>query len=151
MKAREAGHGEAFGKMGEMLAAGRGVHQSYSAAAQWYAVAVKGRELQRCKQYGEMLEDGLGVEQSHGDSVDLYEKAIEKGYAWAQYRLAGCIGLGRGVVFDIIVATNWYQVAVDNEHVGAMTTLGVLLSHSVMDWELPTNFPRAASLLTRLV
>jgi TPR repeat protein len=61
----------------------------------------------------------------HKEAVDLYLKAAEQGYAYAQFSLGFMHQKGEGVAKDYSIAFHWTRKAANQGHVQAQYNLGV--------------------------
>ena len=75
---------------------------------------------------GVSYEKGQGVPRDYGKAVELYQKAVDQGYAEAQNNLGGLYMNGQGVPQDYGKAVELYQKAATQRFAGAQYNLGVL-------------------------
>ena len=72
-----------------------------------------------------MYETGLGVAQNYVEAVRWYRKAVEQGYASAQYNLGVMYYNVKGVVQDYAEAIKWWQKAAEQGHENAQKSLKI--------------------------
>jgi len=68
---------------------------------------------------------GEGVSQDYAKAVVLYEKAADKGLAWAQYNLGLCHKNGYGVQTNEDLARMWFCKAAEQGHAKARQKLAL--------------------------
>jgi TPR repeat protein len=68
---------------------------------------------------GGLYENGYGVDRDYGKAREWYQKAADKGNAYAMYNLGGLYENGNGVAQDYGKAREWYQKAADAGHADA--------------------------------
>ena len=72
---------------------------------------------------GALYDNGLGVEQDYAKAREWYEKAADKGNAYAQFKIGRAHENGLGVTQDYAKAMAWYQKAADQGHAAAKARL----------------------------
>jgi TPR repeat protein len=107
----EHGNGDAEFLLGLMYANGKGVRQSYAAAAQWYQAASDDGQDVAQNNLGLMYAAGLGVRHSYTEAAKLYWLAADQGNPRAQYNLAVAYRDGQGVDQDNVQAYFWYTLS----------------------------------------
>jgi localization factor PodJL len=78
--------------------------------------------------YAARAVEGRGMPKDPQLAVRFFEKAAEKGFAPAQYRLGNLYEKGLGVARDLEQAKTWYRRAAEGGNARAMHNLAVLLA-----------------------
>jgi TPR repeat protein len=78
-----------------MYANGRGVHQDYAEALNWYRKAAEHGNASGEYNFGYMYGAGQGVSPNYGEALKWFRKAADQGFADAQYGLGPSTGTVR--------------------------------------------------------
>ncbi|KAG0275710.1 hypothetical protein BGZ95_008458, partial [Linnemannia exigua] len=108
--------------LGEMYKDGRGVHQDYEAAMDWYLKAAEQGLASAQVNVGDMYDYGRGVPQDFTKAMEWFRKAAAQDYAPAQCS----IGQLNCVPQDYSIVMAWYLKAADQENTAAQNNIGWL-------------------------
>ncbi|KAG0274731.1 hypothetical protein BGZ95_009514 [Linnemannia exigua] len=131
--------------LGEMYKDGRGVHQDYEAAMDWYLKAADQGHAGAQSNIGRLYRYGHGVPLNYVAAMEWFLKSVDQGDATAQYNVGSLYRNGHGVSQDYPTAIDWYLRAADQGHAQAQNILGFMQQHgqgtpqdysSAMDWYL---------------
>ena len=126
------GHPKAQHYIGVMYQRGKGFFKDKEEAKRWFLKSENGlRKLARDDPdaqtiLGNMFYYGYGVEQDYEQAAELYKKAADTGFAWAQFRLGWLYRGGKGVPWDEKKAIKWYEKAARQGVALAANNIGVL-------------------------
>ncbi|KAF8924559.1 hypothetical protein BGZ47_003926, partial [Haplosporangium gracile] len=96
----EFGDKDAQAVLGGMYSFGRGVHQDYIQAMDWYLKAAKQGLARAQHNIGVLYDRGFGVPQDYAQAMDWFLIAAEQGHADAQHYIGVLYDVGRGVSQD---------------------------------------------------
>jgi TPR repeat protein len=106
-----AGDAEAMLVMARAYAAGSGVDQDDTIAADWYRKAADQGNLEAQIRLAESYRDGKGVARDMAQAAEWYRKAAEHGDPTAQGTLGLLYSVGAGVTRDDVEAFFWLDLA----------------------------------------
>jgi TPR repeat protein len=92
-------------------AAGAGVDQDDTIAADWYRKAAETGDIEAEMRYAECFRDGKGVTRDMAQAAAWYRKAAEQGDPAAQATLGVLFSMGQGVNRDDVEAFFWFDLA----------------------------------------
>ena len=95
-------------------------------AAEWYAKAAAGGDLNAQDNLGVLYERGEGVPKDLAMALRWYSAAAAKNHPSAQNNVGVMLERGNGVPADVVKAAAWYRRAAGQNHAAAQNNLGVL-------------------------
>ena len=110
---------------------GRGVAQSYTAAADIYQAAAAQGSAEAAHYLGYMYQNGLGRELSLSTAIDWYAQAAEAEYPQSQFTLGQLAETGTGTQRNLREALLWYRQAADNGYALAQLRLGMMHAQGI--------------------
>lgn len=117
--------------VGWMYQYGKGRHQSYKDALDWYKRSASQGYARAQNILGVMYRDGIGTEKSYKDALDMFKLAADQNYARAQYHIALMYHYGQGVEKSDISAVGYLLTAANQGHPMAQNFLGYLYQHGL--------------------
>ncbi|WP_420568723.1 SEL1-like repeat protein [Thalassovita sp.] len=122
VQAAQSGQAEAQYQLGMQYGRGEGVLQNHARAVEWLTLAARQGHAAAQNRLGQHLFVGMGVEQAPEAALEWFAKAAASGKADFQADYGDAlIGIGRAQE-----AAAMFQLAADQGHLNAMTSLGVL-------------------------
>ncbi|MGP9492362.1 tetratricopeptide repeat protein [Psychrobacter sp. AOP7-B1-24] len=100
--------------LGVMYDTGKGVHQNYAKAAEWYRKAADQGYAKAQFNLGLAYYKGEGLRQDYAKAAEWFEKAADQGDAEAQYNLGLMYDQGEGVRQNNATAKEWFGKSCDN-------------------------------------
>jgi hypothetical protein len=98
--------------VGESYAAGTGVAQDYTLAAEWYRKAADKGDIAGQLHLATLYRDGgKGFERDMAQAAEWYRKAAEQGDAGAQGMMGTLYSMGQGVEQNFVEAYYWLDLA----------------------------------------
>lgn len=123
------------------FAEGRGVPQSFKAAAAWFERAAKRGLAPAQFRLGSLYEKGNGVTKDLQEARRLYIAAAEKGNAKAMHNIAVLYAEGIDGKPDYNSAVNWFRKAANYGLVDSQYNLAVLFARGIgVQQNLPESF-----------
>jgi TPR repeat protein len=104
---------------------GKGIHQNYDLALEWFQKAADQGNADAQYYLGNCYEDGEGVSVNQSLAFQWYQKAADQGHAGSQCNLGTCYSNGEGVPVNQSLAFQWYQKAADQGYAIAQFNLAV--------------------------
>jgi len=106
-----AGDGPSMILVAKAYAAGSGVDQDDTIAADWYRKAAVLGNLEAQLRLADCYRDGRGVPRDMAQAAEWYRKAAEQGDLAAQATLGLLYSMGQGVSRDDVEAFFWFDLA----------------------------------------
>lgn len=143
-KAAEQGDADAQALMGIIYQNGQGVSQDEAEAERWYEKAIEQNDATAMNNLG-VIYKNRRTREGYQKAFELFLKAAEQGYTFAQYNLAIAYETGQGVSENYKAAAEWYLKAAGagEGDVDAMFRLGQLYFRGSKDLE--QNYGEACS------
>jgi localization factor PodJL len=126
-----AGNPAAEYEIGVRFIEGRGVPQSFEAAAHWLARAADHGLAPAQYRLGSLYEKGQGVKKDLTEAHRLYLTAAQQGNAKAMHNLAVLYAVGLEGAPDYKIASEWFQKAADHGVADSQYNLGILYARGV--------------------
>jgi localization factor PodJL len=126
-----AGNPAAEYEIGVRFIEGRGVPQSFEAAAHWLARAAEHGLAPAQYRLGSLYEKGQGVKKDLMEACRLYVTAAQQGNAKAMHNLAVLYAVGLEGAPDYKIASEWFQKAADHGVADSQYNLGILYARGV--------------------
>jgi uncharacterized protein len=112
MPLAEAGNAAAQYQLGTLYAEGKGVEQSDTTAAAWFARAANQGIAAAQYNLAASYAEGLGIPKDDAAAARWFRRAAEQGMAYAQLNLGILYVMQRGVPADNIEAVKWLELAI---------------------------------------
>ncbi|KAF9090909.1 hypothetical protein BGX29_011221, partial [Mortierella sp. GBA35] len=126
--------------LGDLYMDGRGVHQDYQLAMDWYLQAAEQGHPVAQRRLGNLYHNGHGVSRDDSVAMEWYLRAADQKDSGAQFNIGNAYYCGRHVPQDYSQAMVFYLKAADQGHMDAQYNIGHLYRHGQ---GVPQDFARA--------